>query len=143
LKENKAFWKNKKMADFSEEEWEAVCCRCGLCCLVKLQDDDTEDIYYTRVICRYFDLANKCCKEYENRCKLVPQCLKVTQNNINELEWMPKKCSYRILNETGDLPKWHPLQGGEGLSDLPKNLVYDNMVDEENVEDFIIEGESF
>ena len=27
-----------KLKDFSNEEWEQICCNCGLCCLIKLQN---------------------------------------------------------------------------------------------------------
>ena len=84
------------------------------------------------------------CKEYENRCKLVPECLKVTPENIDKLDWMPKNCAYRILNETGDLPKWHPLKKKtKNLPDLPENLITDNLVNEDNLEDYILEDEVF
>ena len=141
----KDFWKIKKLEDFSEDEWEQICCNCGLCCLVKLQDEeDVEDVYYTRIICHFFDKETRLCKEYDNRCKLVPECLKVTPENIDKLTWMPKNCSYRILYETGDLPKWHPLKKESfGLPELPKDLVADNMVDENNLEDYILEDEVF
>ena len=54
---------------------------------------------------------------------------------------MPKNCAYRILNETGDLPKGHPLTGGSTKPSLPNNLISDKLVDEENMEDYIIEDE--
>ena len=140
----KLFWKNKKIDEFSKEEWEQICCNCGLCCLLKLQDERDDAIYYTRVICHLFDAETRLCKEYEHRCKLVPECLKVTVENIGNLEWMPKKCAYRILNETGDLPKWHPLKKeSEKLPELPKDLIFDNMVNDDLLEDFIIENADF
>ena len=138
------FWKNKHLSEFDDKEWEQICCRCGLCCLVKVQDEGCDDVYYTKVICHLFDAKTRLCKEYENRCKLVPECLKVTPKNIDKLVWMPKKCAYRILNETGDLPEWHPLKNeGKKLPDLPDNVVCDNMVNEDNLEDYIIEDADF
>ena len=44
LKNN--FWK-KNIKSFSKEEWEALCDRCGKCCLIKLQDEDT--LYITNI----------------------------------------------------------------------------------------------
>ena len=138
------FWKGKHLSEFDENEWEQICCKCGLCCLVKVQDEDSDDVYYTRVICHLFDTKTRLCNEYKNRCILVPECLKVTPKNIDKLDWMPKKCAYRILNETGDLPEWHPLKKKQTkLPELPQNLVADNMIDEDNLEDYIIEDESF
>ena len=44
LKKN--FWK-KKLDEFNKEEWEALCDRCGKCCLIKLEDEDNGDMFYT------------------------------------------------------------------------------------------------
>ena len=141
---NNKFWKTKNLSELNGDEWEQICCRCGLCCLIKLQDEEDDEIYYTRVVCHLFDCKTRLCKEYKNRCSLVPECLKVTPQNIDKLEWMPKKCAYRILSETGDLPKWHPLKSlNSELPELPKNLVSDNMVNDDNLEDYIIEDDSF
>ena len=43
LKKN--FWK-KKLNQFNKEEWEALCDRCGKCCLIKLEDKDNGNIFY-------------------------------------------------------------------------------------------------
>lgn len=94
------FWENKKLEDFTEDEWEAVCMNCGKCCLIKLQDEDTEEIYYTTVTCRYFDKQSCKCTEYANRCALVPACIKLTKDNIGGIPWMPKTCAYRWLMRT-------------------------------------------
>ena len=132
------FWQ-KPLKNLTADEWEKICCRCGRCCLIKLQNDDNDEVFYTRIICRYFDTAKHLCREYSNRCRLVPSCLKVTPQNIDSLTWMPQTCAYRILNETGDLPPWHPLKGGQGFLPLPENLVTDISVAEEDMEDYIIE----
>lgn len=135
------FWKQKKLQDFSPTEWEAICYHCGRCCLIKLQDDSTDEIYYTRIICRYFDQKNHLCREYSTRCSLVPTCLKLTPQNIDSLAWIPQLCAYRILNETGDLPEGHPLKQGSQIPPLPQPLISDNMVADEDLEDYIIEDE--
>ena len=46
---------NKKLSDYTPEEWEAICNQCGKCCLIKIQDDETDEIYYTDVVCKYID----------------------------------------------------------------------------------------
>lgn len=140
----KKFWQIKKLADFTDDEWEQICCNCGLCCLVKLQNEEDDEVYYTRIICRFFDAKTRLCKEYKNRCTLVPECLKVTPENIDKLDWMPKNCAYRILNETGDLPKWHPQKKeSKNFPSLPENLITDNLVNDDNLEDYILENEVF
>ena len=109
-----------------------------------MQDEETDDVFYTRVICHLFDRDKRLCTKYNKRCELVPECLKITSQNIDNISWMPKKCSYRILNETGDLPQWHPLKKESiNIPSLPENLIADNLVNEENLEDYIVEDEVF
>jgi hypothetical protein len=137
------FWRTKKLSEFTTAEWESVCSRCGRCCLIKLQDEDSDEVYYTRIICHLFDQQNHRCLEYQNRCTLVPECLKITPENIDSITWMPKACAYRILNETGDLPDGHPLKGGTEIPPLPDDLTTDILVAEDDFEDYIIENEEF
>ena len=56
------------MKKYSTKEWEDICRRCGKCCLIKLQDEETEDIYYTNVVCKYFDeeTVNKYMQDVQN-----------------------------------------------------------------------------
>lgn len=137
------FWQTKKPENFTREEWEQICCRCGRCCLIKLQNDETDEVYYTSIICHLFDTKKHLCTQYHDRCRLVPECLKITPQNINNLTWMPKLCAYRILYETGDLPPWHPLKGTERIPPLPQKLTPDILVAEDDFEDYIIENEEF
>ena len=103
------FWKNKAMNEMTPAEWESICDGCGRCCLQKLEDEDTGDVYYTDVVCRYFDEKSCQCTEYQNRSVLVPQCVKLEVGDIDRFHWLPSSCSYKVLHETGDLPSWHPL----------------------------------
>lgn len=138
------FWQVKKPADFSPEEWESVCTHCGRCCLLKLEDEDSGDIFYTDVVCRYHDCQSHLCKEYANRCALVPACLKLTPQNIGNLSWIPETCAYYILSRTGELPAWHPLVSGQPLPEefkVPATAVSELLVPEEELEDHIIEDE--
>lgn len=136
------FWKHKKLEEFNNEEWEAICSHCGKCCLVKLQDDETDEIFYTNLVCKYFDHKTCKCNVYDNRRIIVPECLKLDIHNVTNIEWMPKTCSYRILLETGKLPKWHPLNTGKPLTtthSIKGKCICQTQIDEDDWEDYIVE----
>jgi len=110
---SRPFWKTKRLEEMSPQEWESLCDGCGLCCLVRFEDEDTGEIIPTRVSCRLFDDKLCRCSDYENRKKHVPDCIKLTPGNIEALEWMPKSCAYRRLHEGRGLATWHPLVSGD------------------------------
>ena len=97
----------------SPQEWESLCDGCGLCCLIRFEDEDTGEVIPTRVACKLLD-ANLCrCTDYANRKAQVPDCIKLTPWNIDALQWMPMSCAYRRLHEGKTLPRWHPLITGD------------------------------
>ena len=107
------FWKSKTLAEMDEEEWESLCDGCGQCCLFKLEDADTGEFALTDVACRYLDHDTCRCTDYRNRIRNVPDCVKVSPDNIAELRWMSETCAYRLLAEGKDLYWWHPLVSGD------------------------------
>ncbi len=109
----KPFWETKTLAEMTVKEWESLCDGCGLCCLVRFEDEATGDVVPTRVACKLFDIGACACTDYANRQKHVPDCVKLTPENLDRLYWMPKSCAYRRLNEGRDLPHWHPLITGD------------------------------
>ena len=109
LKKN--FWK-KKLIQFNKEEWEALCDRCGKCCLVKLEDENSRDIYYTNISCKLLCVTSATCTDYKNRKKIVKDCTTLSHKNIDALKWMPNTCSYKLINEGKKLPSWHYLVTG-------------------------------
>lgn len=90
-------------------EWESLCDGCGVCCLHKLEDEDTGGIYFTSVACRLLDLKSCRCTRYAQRTKLIPDCISLRQLETTQYHWLPATCAYRLLHEGKDLPDWHPL----------------------------------
>jgi uncharacterized cysteine cluster protein YcgN (CxxCxxCC family) len=107
------FWETKSLHQMTAREWESLCDGCGLCCLIRFEDEDTGEIIPTRVHCQLFDSESCHCKDYANRRKTVPDCIKLTPDNVEGLEWMPKSCAYRRLHEGRGLADWHPLISGD------------------------------
>ena len=107
-----AFWEEKKLNEMSFEEFEALCDNCGRCCLVKLEDEDSGEILISDVHCKLFDADICRCADYENRQEIVPDCVKLTPNNIKSINWIPYSCAYRTLAENRALAAWHPLVSG-------------------------------
>ncbi len=107
------FWETKTLQQMSHAEWEALCDGCGRCCLHKLEDADTAEIFYTRVACRLLDLETCRCKRYAQRLRHVPDCVVVRPDNLADLAWMPRSCAYRRLYEGRGLASWHPLRSGD------------------------------
>jgi len=100
------------MAEMSPSEWESLCDNCGKCCCIRLEDDETGDIYITDVACKLFDPATCKCTDYPNRTKKVPDCVTLTKDNVAQLKWMPRTCAYRLISEGKDLPEYHHLVSG-------------------------------
>ena len=107
------FWEKKSLTQMNQAEWEALCDGCAKCCLLKFQDEDSETIYYTHIVCQYLH-HDKCqCRHYEDRHQLVTRCVKLTPENINQFSWLPSTCAYRLIHEGEPLPAWHHLISGD------------------------------
>jgi uncharacterized cysteine cluster protein YcgN (CxxCxxCC family) len=110
---NMPFWEEKTLEEMTTEEWEALCDGCGRCCLTKLEDEDTGDIYVSDVRCKLLDGDTCKCTDYQNRAALVPDCIKLTPQNVREIGWIPVTCAYRRIAEGKGLAWWHPLVSGD------------------------------
>jgi uncharacterized cysteine cluster protein YcgN (CxxCxxCC family) len=107
------FWKRKSPGSMSTEEWESLCDGCALCCLQKLEDEDTGDIYFTDIACRLLDTDACRCTNYAARISIVKTCLVLSPDKPDAFRWLPATCAYRRLAEGADLPDWHPLITGD------------------------------
>jgi uncharacterized cysteine cluster protein YcgN (CxxCxxCC family) len=110
------FWKRKSFDEMSKEEWESLCDGCALCCLQKIEDEDTGDVYFTDIACRLLDTETCRCTNYAERAKLVSDCLVLSADEPEAFHWLPDSCAYRRLADGKDLPEWHPLITGDANS---------------------------
>ncbi len=108
-----AFWETTALEEMTPAQWESLCDGCGRCCLEKLEDEDTREIYYTNVACRLLNLSNGRCKDYANRSRRVPTCITLSLKDLKDPYWLPSTCAYRLLAEGQPLPVWHPLVSGD------------------------------
>ena len=106
------FWE-KPLAALDAGEWEALCDGCGKCCLHKAEDADTGIVYPTNVACRLLNRRSCRCMNYPERKKLVPDCVRLTMRNVDEIDWLPSTCAYRLRAAGKPLPEWHYLISGD------------------------------
>ncbi len=125
-------------------EWELLCDGCGRCCLQKLEDHDTGEVFYTSIACRLLDLETCRCKSYAQRTKLAPDCIVLTRGNLKNISWLPITCSYRRIADGLELERWHHLVSGDaetiheqGISVRGK-AISENHVPDENLEAYIL-----
>ena len=106
------FWE-RPVETLDRAQWEALCDGCGQCCLHKLEDADTGEVYPTNVACRLLDLGTARCADYRHRKAMVPDCLRLTPKLAAQLEWLPETCAYKLRADGLPLPDWHYLISGD------------------------------
>ncbi|WP_075218166.1 YcgN family cysteine cluster protein [Mongoliimonas terrestris] len=111
--ESDPFWIAKSLDEMSNAEWESLCDGCARCCLNKLEDEDTGAIAWTDVGCTLLDGESCRCRDYPNRSATVPDCIRLTPEEVRTLSWLPPTCAYRLVEEGRDLYWWHPLVSGD------------------------------
>ena len=109
----KPFWDSKPLKQMSKQEWESLCDGCARCCLHKLEDEDTDEVYYTDIHCRYLDKNDCSCTVYQTRNEKVPECIWLTPEQAHSFHWLPDTCAYRLVAEGKPLYDWHPLISGD------------------------------
>ena len=128
------FWEIKSLAEMSATEWESLCDGCGRCCLNKLEDEDTGEIYFTNVACRYYDSEKGCCSDYDNRQKVMPDCMILSADKPEIYDVMPSTCAYRLLELKKTLPEWHPLVSGDKMTVVEAGIsVIGKVISEEHI----------
>jgi uncharacterized cysteine cluster protein YcgN (CxxCxxCC family) len=142
--DSRPFWK-KPLDALTRAEWEQLCDGCGRCCLVKLEDEDTGAIHYTDVACHLFEAGTCRCRNYARRRAHVPDCVKLTPQNVRSIPWLPPTCAYRLRAQGRELFAWHPLISGDpesvhraGVSVRGRIGASEEEVETENLPDHIV-----
>ena len=140
-----SFWEEKTLAEMTTAEWESLCDGCAKCCLVKLEDEDTNELFFTGLHCKLLDAKTCQCSDYPNRKKYVPVCVKLTPKIVAEVDWLPESCAYRMVHEGKDLHDWHHLISGDrtlvhkrGYSAKGKTRTEEGVADEDAI-DYVID----
>ncbi|UXN03545.1 YcgN family cysteine cluster protein [Bartonella sp. HY406] len=141
------FWQYKTLNQMTKAEWESLCDGCGRCCMHKLEDEDSGDIYNSSVGCKLLNGETCLCNNYPSRKSIVPDCIQLTQEIIETVKWLPDNCAYRLISDGKDLEWWHHLVSGSretiheaGISVRGKVLVHeDELHDPEDYLQYVTE----
>ena len=116
MNDESKFWEKKSLNEMSDEEWELLCDGCGRCCLVKLEDEESNKIYITNVACKLLDLETCRCNDYPHRLEIVPMCMNLRTDLAGMVDYLPETCAYRLLYKEQPLESWHPLMSSNSDS---------------------------
>ncbi len=107
------FWEDRPLEALDAAQWEALCDGCGKCCLHKLEDEETGELFPTNVACRLLDRREGRCGDYKRRRLHVPDCIRLTLKSLATIDWLPDTCAYVRRAEGRPLPDWHHLITGD------------------------------
>jgi len=137
-------WWDKPLNALNDEQWEALCDGCGLCCMHKFEDEDSGEILFTDVACRLLDCSSCRCTDYVHRRKNVPECMVIREFTEQQYAWLPETCAYRLRHDGNSLPDWHPLISRDAESvhiagvSMRGRCLPEGEVDEAELIDYII-----
>lgn len=124
----------RPLESLSTSEWESLCDGCGRCCVHKLEDEDTGELFFTNIACRHLDSDNVRCQVYAERSRRVPDCIDLRTAGQQAFAWLPSTCAYRRRAGGQPLPSWHPLLTGDGRAMAKAGVtVSGRVVDERQV----------
>ena len=138
------FWKKYPLNQMSNEEWEALCDGCGLCCLLKLEDEDTHEVAYTKVACKLLNCTTGQCSDYIHRQTHVPDCIHLTLEKLETIHWLPSSCAYRRIYEGKNLPSWHYLNTGSRQSvikakkSVAGRCISEEFIHEDELDEYVV-----
>lgn len=161
MSDSTPFWEAKSLEQMTRQEWESLCDGCAKCCLHKFIHDDEldevnelqptdfiaegEQMVYSSIACYLLNDKTCQCSKYEQRTTLVPDCVRLTQENLDDVFFMPPSCTYRRLREGRGMPSWHPLLHKGKKSAMHKagmsvrgKVIKDNEVSMDDFEDYIV-----
>ena len=110
---DKPFWERKTLSQMTAPEWESLCDGCALCCMHKIEDEDSGEVFFTDIACKLLDTKTCRCTDYGSRLRLVKACLVLAPDKPQVFRWLPGTCAYRRLADGDGLPDWHPLITGD------------------------------
>lgn len=137
-------WWEAPLETLSKDQWEALCDGCGRCCLLKLVDEQDDSLHFTSVVCRLFEEDTCRCADYSNRHERVPECIEFDSRRLEELDWLPNTCAYRLRADGKPLFDWHPLISGDPQSVVDAGMsvggrvISEDHVHPEDTQDFVI-----